>query len=496
MGAGAVPSGASEDGDLRKMTGRLRNSILLADLLWITLACGFAQSLGSAILPGASGTQEPLSIQILTLAILLVVWTVQFFNQKLEGFNRGWHFPTICSQVIVGAFYLIASLLTLGFLARVDYSRLAFSFLCLLIPAGLIVIRFIAWRFVKSWSHGGKPRRAVVIGNGRMAQELAKKIGKHPELMIEVVGFLYPSQVGSPIETSKAKKENTSVHSLGAFELLQQKRVQDLILAEHLPPSPEIEKLIASCNRAGMQVYLVPQWYQLYLHKARLLEIGDVPVISVQTRNLSAGALEAKRAFDFIGALLVLTISLPLMALIAGVLWRRKREAVKKVLRCGQDGRQFWMYCFNIDRWAENLTGFEHFFARFSLTELPELWNVVRGEMSLVGPRPESPERVGCYSVWQSQRLSVKPGLTGLAQVHGLREQHSSDEKAHFDLQYIYHWSLFFDLSLCLQTAWTLLIRLFERSRSKSNLVENPATRGRFTIREALHVDSPQSSAD
>jgi lipopolysaccharide/colanic/teichoic acid biosynthesis glycosyltransferase len=81
--------------------------------------------------------------------------------------------------------------------------------------------------------------------------------------------------------------------------------------------------------------------------------------------------------------------------------------------------------------------------------------------MALVGPRPESSERVRRYSDWQRQRLTVRPGLTGLAQVHGLREQHSSEEKSRYDMQYIHQWSLFMDVSLLLQTVWTLVVRLF-----------------------------------
>jgi lipopolysaccharide/colanic/teichoic acid biosynthesis glycosyltransferase len=120
------------------------------------------------------------------------------------------------------------------------------------------------------------------------------------------------------------------------------------------------------------------------------------------------------------------------------------------------------MHRLNVDRDPTNLVGSERMLAQLSLTELPQLWNVFKGEMSLVGPRPEAPDRVKHYSMWQRQRLSVTPGLTGLAQVNGLREQHSSEEKAHFDLQYIFHWSLFLDLSLMLQTAWTLFVRLLK----------------------------------
>src|SRR5260370_32946325 len=131
----------------------------------------------------------------------------------------------------------------------------------------------------------------------------------------------------------------------------------------------------------------------------------------------------------------------------------------------------------NIDRDCVNVNNYERFLAQFSFTELPELWNVLKGDMSLVGPRPEPRERVKHYSIWQRQRLSVTPGLTGLAQVNGLREDHSSEEKAHFDLQYIFHWSLFLDLSLLLQTVWTLLGRVTGEDMLCVTPVANPTVK-------------------
>jgi hypothetical protein len=123
------------------------------------------------------------------------------------------------------------------------------------------------------------------------------------------------------------------------------------------------------------------------------------------------------------------------------------------------------MIRLNIDRHSGAAGLFERLLIKLSITELPQLWNVLRGEMSLVGPRPESPERVKRYSEWQKQRLSVKPGMTGLAQVHGLREQHSSEEKTRFDLQYLLDRSFLADVSLLFQTAWTLAMRVIRFSR-------------------------------
>jgi lipopolysaccharide/colanic/teichoic acid biosynthesis glycosyltransferase len=361
---------------------------------------------------------------------------------------------------------------------------------------GFISIRGMAWGFVKSWSRMGARRRAVIVGSGPVTHVLANKIAKHPEMMIEVIGFFYPSDEGSSIDSRTSKQGMASVQTLNALELLQQKKVHELIVTEQLPPGSEIEKLITSCHRAGMQVHLVPQWYELYLPKVRLTEIDDVPLVSLEARSLPPGALELKRVLDITGALVAIVLAFPVMALIWSVLNREKRTALKRELRCGRNGTQFWMYRFNVDRWAKDLVGLERFLARVSLTELPQLWNVVRGEMSFVGPRPESTERVKHYSVWQRQRLTVKPGLTGLAQVHGLREQNSSEEKANFDLQYIYHWSLFFDCSILLETAWTLTARLMEKKRSDAESAPKPMDRTRHPMREAQHVNSSKSSAD
>ena len=156
------------------------------------------------------------------------------------------------------------------------------------------------------------------------------------------------------------------------------------------------------------------------------------------------------------------------------------------------------MYRLNSDRDCPTVLRYEKILQQLSITEVPQLWNVLSGEMSLVGPRPESPERVKHYSEWQRQRLNVKPGLSGLAQVCGLREQHSSEEKACFDLQYMMHASLFFDISLILQTVWTLTGRLLHLHQLGSLTTEENRTGAtdRSFERNLPSAHSTQSSAD
>jgi lipopolysaccharide/colanic/teichoic acid biosynthesis glycosyltransferase len=124
------------------------------------------------------------------------------------------------------------------------------------------------------------------------------------------------------------------------------------------------------------------------------------------------------------------------------------------------------------------------------------LLNVFGGQMSLVGPRPESPDRVKHYSEWQRARLKAIPGMTGLAQVNGLREEHPSEEKTRFDLHYILEWSPFEDVSLLLQTVSTLVTRCFRPNRratviSMSAPVHHDPVRvtGTNSVRGVAHAD-------
>lgn len=478
------------------MNRGLRYLICSADFTWITAAIMLANPFRNWRNGLPMEIAPFLRMDASLIAISLIFWTILFFNKKLEGFTLGWHLPTVVSNLIVASGYLVGSLLALCFVLNLHCSFLALVLFALLLPVGLIAIRCVAWSIIRSRSRSGALRRIAIIGDGRMARELAYKITKHPELMIEVVGFLSPAGNSFSHQSKPLKSSSGSIRTLDALSRLRESNVREIIIAERLPSNTEVEKLLEACQSLGMQIRFVPHWFELYLSTARLTEIDDVPLVSLESRNLPIGARGLKRAVEFVLGSILLFLSLPLMGLIWVALRERKGRAIKRELRCGLHANHFWLYRFNIDRWSPDLVGFEKLLAQYSLTELPQIWNVIRGEMALVGPRPESPERVKHYSIWQRQRLSVKPGLTGLAQVNGLREQHSSAEKAQFDLQYIYHYSMFFDLSIVLQTAWTLCYRLIEERFPRVRVFARPTVRRLVLTQEALHVDSSQSGSD
>ncbi len=464
------------------MNPRIRQSILLLDLVWIAAAFTCAYALRYEYVQIGSESGASFYEFVPAVGSALVIWTFLYLNKNLEGFRGGWHLPTVISQTVVGVFYLMAFLLAFAFLQKH--------------PIGLVIIRcFVRW-LISSRSWKGICRRAVILGSGHLAHELAYKITRHPEMLLEVVGLLYPSGSDSSNGFAKSPQELISLQSLNIHSLLQDRDVSELIVVLPQPPGSDAEKIISRCREAGMLVRLVPQWYELYVSEAQMIEVDGVPLISLEERNISAVALGFKRAVDLLGGLFLLTLSFPIFLISMVDLNRRHGRALSEELRCGRAGSSFRMFRLNIDRENPNLSVFEKLLVRLSMTELPQLWNVLLGDMSLVGPRPESPERVRHYSDWQRQRLSVAPGLTGLAQVHGLREQHSSEEKARFDLEYIFHWSLFLDFSLIVQTAWTLVVRLLKPLQTKTAAPVGVPQLVEMTIKEALHADSTQSSAD
>jgi lipopolysaccharide/colanic/teichoic acid biosynthesis glycosyltransferase len=168
-----------------------------------------------------------------------------------------------------------------------------------------------------------------------------------------------------------------------------------------------------------------------------------------------------KRMLDLFGACLLMIPAALVLFPVGLFLLIRRRSVFRVEPRCGQFGTSFGMLRLNVDRPVQSDSRFELLLEHLSITELPQLWNVLRGQMSLVGPRPDPVASLSRYSEWQQRRLKVKPGMTGLAQVHGLREFSSVEQKTRFDLQYVVDPYLLWDVSLLLQAFWTLLIRLF-----------------------------------
>jgi lipopolysaccharide/colanic/teichoic acid biosynthesis glycosyltransferase len=428
------------------------------------------------------------------MTVCAAVWGTICTRMSLDRLGRYSQFPELLSRVMIAVTVFIGVVLALAFLVRDLFSRLAFAYFGVLLIVGFTAIRGLA-RFLVVKFRSEFVVRTVIIGSGRIALEIARKISTRPELMRELVGFLHPSNTDLP-ELGQSIKANSmnSLSSVKVLEVLKEQDVKELILAGPEAGSPHSSRLISECRDAGIDVCVVPNWYELYSSHARLIDLDGVPLVKVEQRIPNYMDLAVKRAMDILLALPLLLVSAPIEVFGVLTVLLRGRVPFRIEIRCGRNGKTFPMYRLNIPRHAEDLGRLDSLLDQLSITELPQLWNVLRGDMSIVGARPEDEERIKCYSEWQRQRLVMKPGLTGLAQVQGLRDEHTSDEKARYDLQYIRDWSPFLDLSLILQTVWTLAVRI-TNLRPRHTQEPTTPTATRISIGEK-NVDRAQSGAN
>jgi lipopolysaccharide/colanic/teichoic acid biosynthesis glycosyltransferase len=438
----------------------LQIALLCADILWCVLAMFLAELLRYRT--GGAAERNFVETVWPFLGATVVVWVVLFSWMHLDGFRGGWRFPAVTSQLFIAVSCLLGVLFAVGYMLQVYVSRLALFFFALFLLLGFILIRYAARGVMRALYRSSRVRKAVIVGADRVAKELALKLERHPELLCRVIGFLHTEDgivdAHELVQAESGAKESFS--TLGLLNFLQNRKVDELIFALPNPAIPELLNLAVLCRQNGIAVSLVPQPYELYLSRPTLLDLDGLPLLRLQERSGTPAFLGYKRAVDIVLGSLLLCLALPITLLPALILRARKGAAMRRELRCGQDGKPFQMFCLNVRRHDPNAPLFERVLEKLSISELPQLWNVLRGEMTLVGPRPEGYERARRYSEWQRQRLSVKPGITGLAQVHGLREQSSSEEKTRLDLQYLLNPTPLMDLALLLQTMWTVATRL------------------------------------
>jgi lipopolysaccharide/colanic/teichoic acid biosynthesis glycosyltransferase len=307
-------------------------------------------------------------------------------------------------------------------------------------------------------------RRVVIVGQSDIARELGNRIRQHQELNYELLGFLNPTAQRG--QASPPNPEQTSSEEI-ARELAIMK-VDELIFTTPIRRETAILEFIVTCQKLGIQVKLIPEYYDLHTKQIASSSIDGIPILELREAALDPLSSTLKLLLDYSAATILVILFSPAIFLISLLLAVfSKGHFLWRETRIGMGGRPFVMFRFNVSAADEPLlpnsgnwkVRFCRFLHRYSLSELPQLWNVLRGDMGIVGPRPETPERVRRYSAWHRRRLQVKPGITGLAQVRGLRGFDSSDLKTKYDLEYVATFSLLMDLTLMVATINTLLRR-------------------------------------
>jgi Undecaprenyl-phosphate glucose phosphotransferase len=324
----------------------------------------------------------------------------------------------------------------------------------------------------RRWRAGIGLKRILIAGSGELGRLIADKILEHRELGYQIVGFIDDLAEGDHLGYRGLPLLGTIDE---ASEITARESIDHLYVA--LPPEQHVRMLdlLEDMSRVMVDVKVVPDLLQVIALRARLEDLDGVPVININDVPLQGINSVVKRSIDIAisgGALLVFAIPLGIIALLVKL--TSKGPVVYRQERMGLDGKSFSIVKFrSMYEDAERHTGpvwtikddprvtpFGHFLRRSNLDELPQLWNVLRGDMSIVGPRPERPHFVEQFKHKIPQymlRHKVKAGLTGWAQVNGWRGNTAVEKRIEYDLYYIENWSVRLDLKIM----WLTLLRGF-----------------------------------
>ncbi len=318
--------------------------------------------------------------------------------------------------------------------------------------------------------------RVLIIGTGDNAKMLFHRIMKHPEYGMRVAGLI--STDGEP-DAAQGPVLGTSAD---LKEIMKKHRINKVIFAIPEAPTAQLMGLIEMCETEQVEFMFVPRVLDIIESRISTEDIMGIPLVSVKEIQLHGLNAALKRAFDVLSSSLLLLLLLPLFAAVALLIKMTSRGPVLYVQRrVGYRGRQFDMYKFRsmvagadkkLDELKEmneadgpifkikndpRITMVGRLIRKWSIDELPQLINVLKGDMSIVGPRPPLPSETALYGPWHRKRLNVAPGITGLWQVSG-RSDLSFDDMVKLDLFYIESWSLWLDIKIIIKTLPVVVI--------------------------------------
>jgi len=446
---------------------RFWTSIKVAiDVVMLTLAFALAYVTRFDVLHGRP--LPPVRETVVTLALVLVLFPVAYRQSRLYATNRvRTHLEEVFElfkATITGSLVLVA----LTYFGRERYSRLTLALFAgysfLLVATTRVLFRI----WLESLRRKGLNLKSILlVGAGELGERVVETIGQHRELGFRVTGvlsrdLLLPGTTvrGAPVVGTADDLE----------QALRERPVDQVILALPSEDMPLIKSLMERLALHTVDVKIVPDLFQYVTLYGGLEEFGGLPIVSLQGGPLEGWNLVAKRAFDVLFSAVALLILSPLMLLTAlAVKLASRGPVLYRQERMGMDGAVFRILKFRTMRMDseqagprmatagdDRRTAVGALLRRTSLDELPQLFNVLRGDMSLVGPRPERPvfieefkRQIPKYHL----RHKVKSGITGWAQINGLRGQTSIQKRIEYDLYYIENWSLLLDLKILVRTA-------------------------------------------
>jgi len=448
-------------------------ALVAADAATIALGMGLAYAVRSQVgqgdIGGAQGAHLAMAVAGLPVWLALFarnrLFNARFLNRRVDEARRMFSASAVTTMLMTAAAYAL----------QLPVSRAWLLMTFILTNALLLVEREVARRMFSALRQRGRLlRRVVIVGFNEEAAEVASMLEADASLGYEVVGFVddhEPSEGGrvlGPVASTLSVVRRTGASSV--------------IVAASAAKVETTNRLVRELLRAGVHVELSSTLRDIAAHRLTVRPLGRFPIVYLEPCESTTWRAAAKRVFDVVVAGAALIAIAPVAAVIAiAVRLDSRGPVIYRQQRVGRDGQTFDVLKFrsmcdgahsmwiDLRNQANDATGpifklrddprttrVGRVLRKTSLDELPQLWNVLRGEMSIVGPRPALPEEMSGWSEQLHDRLRVRPGITGMWQVSG-RHDGALDDYTRLDLYYVDNWSLLTDVVIVLKTVPVVL---------------------------------------
>jgi exopolysaccharide biosynthesis polyprenyl glycosylphosphotransferase len=465
----------------RQFSLRYTLFLLLFDLFLVGLALLLSERMRTVLPLGKTSDPATWHIPLPLYVMGAVVWAVIFATLNVYRARQMIYLVYELFRVteaVLLAWLTLAGLLYFTYreLSRLQYVYFLAFYLLLILTHRIIVRRIFWWR-------GGyryNVRRVLIVGTGDIAHEIGQQVKAHRWMGLELAGFVSENNGRPPAL-------DLSAPVLGVLPelppVIKQHSIAEVVIALSRQEAHQFQDVVHQLQSLPVNIRLIPDYFDMAFLRINIEDFSGIPLLSLKEPVLDPFQRLVKRVFDLAVTSLLLLPVLPLMGVIALIVRRDSPgPALFKQARIGEGGRTFTMLKFRtmhvgaealqdqVIRFDENgqmiykqaddprITRAGHFLRRTSLDELPQLFNILRGEMSLVGPRPEMPWLVEKYESWQRKRFEVPQGLTGWWQVNG-RADKPMYLNTEDDLYYIRNYSIWLDLKILWMTLQSVLMR-------------------------------------
>ncbi len=429
----------------------------------------------SGLIPAPAFPQENLyQHYAIGAAVATALMLIIFRNQLLFKRPQTGSFVDKIPRIVkaIGFGILGTAVLAFAVQNQADFARLVVGLSLATISVLVLLERYILFRI--EWNlarHSRNKLNVLILGTDHVAERLTQTLKQEPMLRASVTGFVKTSATA---DATAIPAERILGHIESLENIVKQHDIHEIILTDSSIPHPDIVDILMLCEHNLIGFKMVPDLFRIMTTSMDVQSLNDIPLLGISPWPLDQFRNRLlKRLEDLVGAIIGILISAPIIMVAAICIKRTSPGPIFYIQqRCGEGGNSFNLYKLRtmpID--AEAHTGpvwttpedtrrtpVGTFLRKYNLDELPQFWNVLKGDMSLVGPRPERPHFVEQFKgeiVKYMFRHVSKPGMTGWAQVNGLRGNTDLTERVKYDLYYLENWSLSFDFKILLRTLLT-----------------------------------------